>query len=146
MIFLAAGSQAQTEEQRRRESRESTGEAARSSAKEQRSGTTHESPSGIGSAMPETGGRLFVRKSDGSMESFSTEKLARSLVGAGANRDDAEDIAESVRQRVRPGITTADIADIVLDELSGRDSSVMKNYVAWQTSHQTAPQKRRKVT
>jgi transcriptional regulator NrdR family protein len=91
--------------------------------------------------MPETEGRLFVRKSDGSMESFSTEKLARSLIGAGANRDDADDIADRVRQRVRPGITTADIADLVIEDLSGRNSAWMNNYVAWQTSHQTAPQR-----
>lgn len=110
-----------------------------------RSETTPESRPTYGSAMPETEGRLFVRKSDGSTESFSREKLARSLVGAGAGRDDADVIAEQIRQRIRPGVTTADIAELVIEELSGRNAAWMNNYVAWQTSHQTAPHRKRNV-
>src|SRR5690606_10461132 len=94
VTVVATGLQARTEEQRRRKARETAVDTEGSTGDIRRSGTTPESRPTYGSAMPETEGRLFVRKSDGSTESFSREKLARSLVGAGAGRDDADVIAE----------------------------------------------------
>ncbi len=69
---------------------------------------------------------VMVTKRDGSKQSFDVEKLARSVLDAGAD----EIIARRVASRVEPydGITTSDIRERVLEGLEALDPMTGRMY------------------
>jgi hypothetical protein len=54
-----------------------------------------------------------VRKADGSVQLFDREKVVRTCLRMGANKQVANDVAEKVERRLFDGISTARILQMV---------------------------------
>lgn len=52
---------------------------------------------------------VLVKKADGSVQSFDREKVVRTCLRMGANRQVANEVAERVERRLYNGISTAKI-------------------------------------
>ncbi|WP_346318380.1 ATP cone domain-containing protein [Chitinophaga sp. YIM B06452] len=61
-----------------------------------------------------------VIKNDGRKDPFSEDKLRRSLLKAGASRQEAAEIVDALRDKLYPDITTREIYDIAFDLLRER--------------------------
>jgi len=62
--------------------------------------------------------RIFVTKADGSKQLFDREKVARTCLRMGANREIAEEIAEKIETRIYDGIETEKILKKIFRLLS----------------------------
>ncbi len=60
---------------------------------------------------------ILVRKADGSMEPMDYNKVRHSLSRAGANRQLAEEVIESLQSRMKNGITTEQIYGMAFERL-----------------------------
>ena len=69
-----------------------------------------------------------VTKAGGQKDPFSEEKLRRSLVKAGASRQEATDIVTALRSKLYPDITTREIYDLAFASLRGRSYPVAARY------------------
>ena len=60
---------------------------------------------------------MKIQKASGETENFNPRKIYSTLIEAGANRQLAQEITDSVRKKAREGITTGKILEIVLSGL-----------------------------
>lgn len=60
---------------------------------------------------------MWVTKASGRMEKFSMNKIKRTCMRAGVSREDADLIANQIRQRVRNGMSTHEIFEMTLSLL-----------------------------
>lgn len=72
--------------------------------------------------------QIVITKASGVQESFSSEKLKRSLVNAGASEELSELIADEVQPKLYPGISTKKIYRIAHNLLLEQSGSLAAKY------------------
>ncbi|HDD64424.1 MAG: ATP-binding protein [Thermoprotei archaeon] len=78
--------------------------------------------------MSEAKKKVKIIKRDGTEEEFIKEKVVVSCYNSGAPIDVAREIADEVEKKVKDGMTTDDIRNIVLEELHKRNPEWSNNY------------------
>lgn len=76
-----------------------------------------------------SGKKVKIVKVDGRSEEFDSQKIVNSCMAAGAPEDVAREIARSVEERAKEGMTTREIREMVLDELGKRNPEWRDNWV-----------------
>jgi len=71
---------------------------------------------------------IYIKKASGEVEKFSREKLARTLIRAGASREAAESIINTVEKTLYSGITTREIYRTAMSKLKKTDPVVASKY------------------
>lgn len=72
--------------------------------------------------------KVIVKKASGRLEPYSREKIIRSSLRAGLNRNQAENVATEIERNLYDGIETREIYGMVLDAVRGHDSIIATRY------------------
>lgn len=70
-----------------------------------------------------------VKKKNGSMQEFSSNKLKNSIMKAGASAEVAERIANEIAAKIHEGTTTAEIKSLVASSLASMNAAWSDSYM-----------------
>ncbi|MFZ3077137.1 MAG: ATP cone domain-containing protein [Candidatus Aenigmatarchaeota archaeon] len=78
---------------------------------------------------------MDVEKKDGSMEAFDKNKIAKGCEKSGASADVAKKVALAVSKKATDGISTIEIAEMVIAELHKLDHKAAASFEKYFRNH-----------